>query len=216
MKNKIFDKNNIILRKIMIEWINKNWIEITGAILALVYLILEIKQNWIFWIVGIVSSAFYVYIFFQAGLFAEMGLNGFYIFMSFYGLYCWRFSSTEVDENRGFRHVNRKTFYILLFLFFISFGIVFVILKHINSAQMPISDAFITILSIIATWMAAKKIVECWHIWIFVNIFATGLYVHQKLYPTAILFTVYSILSFKGLIEWRKSIKNNDTAHTKF
>jgi len=200
----------------MIEWINKNWIEITGAILALIYLILEIKQNWIFWIVGIVSSAFYVYIFFHAGLFAEMGLNGFYILMSFYGIYCWKFASTLSDENQGFRHISIKTFYMLLFLFVISFGITIIVLSHINSAQMPIPDAFITILSIIATWMAAKKIVECWYIWIFVNIFATGLYIHQKLYPTVILFTVYSILSFTGLIEWRKSIKNNDTAHTKF
>jgi len=200
----------------MIDWINKNWVEITGAVSALIYLILEIKQKWTFWIVGIFSSAFYVYIFFQAGLFAETGLNGFYILMSFYGLYCWRGSSTGVDENRGFRFIDSKTFYILLFLFVISFGIAFIVLSNINNAQMPVPDAFITILSIIATWMSAKKIVECWYVWIFVNIFATGLYVHQKLYPTAILFTVYSILSFTGLIEWRKSIKNNDTAHTKF
>jgi len=200
----------------MIEWINKNWVEITGAILALAYLILEIKQNWTFWIVGIVSSAFYVYIFFQAGLFAEMGLNVFYILMSFYGIYCWNFSSKTDDENLGFHHITTKTFYVLLFLFIISFGTVLIVLSHIDNAQMPIPDAFITMLSIIATWMVAKKIVECWYIWIFVNIFATGLYIHQKLYPTAILFTIYSILSFKGLIEWRKLIKKNDTVNTKF
>jgi len=200
----------------MIEWINKNWVEIIGAVSALIYLILEIKQNWTFWIIGIVSSAFYVYIFLQAGLFAEMGLNVFYILMSFYGIYCWKFAPDAVDENQGFRHITTKTFYVLLFLFIISFATVFIILNRIDSAQMPIADAFITILSVIATWMSAKKIVECWYIWIFVNIFATGLYVHQKLYPTAILFTVYSILSFAGFIEWRKSIKNNDTAHTKF
>ena len=200
----------------MIEWVNKNWIEITGAFLALVYLILEIKQNWIFWIVGIVSSAFYVYIFYRAGLFAEMGLNVFYILMSFYGIYCWKFISSSNDKSRGFRHITIKTFYGLLLLFTISFGIMFIVLSRINSAQMPIPDAFITILSIIATWMVAKKIVECWYIWIFVNIFATGLYIHQKLYPTAVLFTVYSILSFTGLMEWRKSIKNNDTFNTKF
>jgi len=200
----------------MIEWINKNWIEITGAFLALIYLILEIKQNWIFWIVGIVSSALYVYIFYRAGLFAEMGLNVFYILMSFYGIYCWKFATSAIDENRGFRHITIKTLYGLLFLFTMSLGIMFIVLSHIDSAQMPIPDALITILSIIATWMVAKKIIECWYIWIFVNIFATGLYIYQKLYPTAILFTVYSILSFTGLIEWRKSIKNNDTVNTKF
>jgi len=199
----------------MIEWINKNWIEITGAVLALIYLILEIKQKWIFWIVGIVSSAFYVYIFFKAGLYAEMGLNFYYILMSVYGLYCWKFSS-EIDyKNLGFHHITIKTLYVLLIIFAVLFGFALIALNQFDSAQVPIPDALITVLSIIATWMAAKKIVECWYIWIFVNFFATCLYIHQKLYPTAVLFTVYSILSFVGLMEWRKSIKNNDTSYSK-
>jgi len=200
----------------MIEFVNKNWIEIIGAISALIYLILEIKQKWIFWIVGIFSSAFYVYIFFQSGLFAEMGLNIFYIFMSFYGLYCWKFATTKVEENQGFRQIDTKMTLSLSVIFIVSFVAALFILKHIENSQVAIPDAVIALLSIIATWMSAKKIVECWYIWIFVNIFATGLYIHQKLYPTAILFTIYSILSFTGLIEWRKSIKNNDTADTKF
>ena len=199
----------------MIEWINNNRIEITGAILAFIYLILEIKQKWPFWIVGIVSSAFYVYIFFQAELYAETGLNIYYILMFIYGLYCWKFSPETDDKNPGFHHITAKTLYILLILFVVLFGSVLIALNQLDSAQVPIPDALIAVMSILATWMVAKKIVECWYVWIFVDFFATGLYIHQKLYPTAILFTVYSILSFVGLREWLKSVKNNDPAHTK-
>ena len=200
----------------MIEWINNNWIEIIGAILAFIYLILEIKRKWFFWIVGIVSSAFYVYIFFYSGLYAEMGLNFYYILMSAYGLYCWKFSSNRGDENLGFHRIDTKTTLTLLLSFIILFTPIIIVLHQFTDSKVPIPDALIAVLSIIATWMAAKKIVECWYIWIFVNFFATGLYIHQKLYPTAILFTIYSILSFIGLMEWQKSIKNNDSAHTKF
>ena len=199
----------------MIEWINNNFIEITGAFLAFIYLILEIKRKWFFWIIGIFSSAFYVYIFFQSGLYAEMGLNFYYILMGFYGLYCWKISTSKVDVNRDFSHVTTKTFYWLLLISVILFGVVLIILSQFDSAQKSIPDALIAVLSIIATWMAAKKIVECWYIWIFVNFFATGLYIHQQLYPTAVLFTFYSILSFVGLIEWRKSVKNNDSSYSK-
>jgi len=191
----------------MAEWINNNLVEIIGAILAFVYLILEIKRKWIFWIVGIISSAFYVYIFFRAGLYAEMGLNFYYILMSVYGLYCWKFTSETKDENLGFHHINAKMTYILMIAFAVLFVSLLIILNQIESAQVPVPDALIAVLSIIATWMVAKKIVECWYVWIFVNSFATCLFIHQKLYPTAVLFTVYSILSFVGLIEWRKSIK---------
>ena len=191
----------------MTDWINTNIVEIIGAVLALIYIILEIKQKWFFWIIGIISSSFYVYIFFQAGLFAESGLNFYYILMSFYGLYCWKFSSSESSENRNIHHIKNSTVFLLLFFSIIFFGLFLLILHQFPNSQMLLPDALIAVLSIIATWMVAKKIVECWYIWIFVNIFATCFYIHQKLYPTAILFTVYSILSFVGLIEWRKSIK---------
>jgi len=191
----------------LIDWINKNYIEIIGAVLAFLYLILEIKRMWIFWIVGIFSSAFYVYIFFYSGLYAEMILQFYYIIMSIYGLYCWKFAPKSNDENIGFHHIEIKTIYILTFIFIVSSGITIFALFHFPNSQMPVPDALIALLSIIATWMSAKKIVECWHIWIFVNIFATVLYIHQKLYPTAILFTLYSILSFVGLAEWKKSVK---------
>ena len=200
----------------MIAWLNNNLIEIIGAVLAFIYLILEIKRQWFFWVVGIVSSSFYVYIFFHTKLYAEMGLNFYYVLMSAYGLYCWKFSSKESDENLGFHRLNSKTAYVLALLSVFFFIVLFIILRLFSDSPVPVSDSLIAVLSIIATWMAAKKIVECWYIWIFVNIFATGLYIHQNLYPTAVLFIVYSILSFVGLKEWRKSIRNNDTADTKF
>jgi len=136
--------------------------------------------------------------------------------MSAYGLYCLKFSSKESDENLGFHRLNSKTAYVLAQLSIFFFIVLFIILHLFSDSPVPVPDSLIAVLSIIATWMAAKKIVECWYIWIFVNIFATGLYIHQNLYPTAVLFIVYSILSFIGLKEWRKSIRNNDTADTKF
>jgi nicotinamide mononucleotide transporter len=144
-----------------------------------------------------------------------MGLNFYYILMSFYGLYCWKFSSKAGEENQGFHHINTKTAYKLLFLFIVSSGFLIMLLLQFSTAQVPVPDALIALLSIIATWMTAKKMVECWYIWIFVNFFATGLYIHQQLYPTAVLFTIYSILSFAGLIAWRKSVKQNDTSYSK-
>jgi nicotinamide mononucleotide transporter len=199
----------------MSEWINNNWVEMTGAILAFIYLILEIKQKWPFWIVGIVSSAFYVYIFHQAGLYAEMGLNFYYILMGIYGLYCWKFATQVNKVNAGFKSITKKSFYVLLIIFVVLFGSALIILSKFSGSKVPVPDALIAILSIIATWMVAKKIVECWYIWIFVNTFATGLYIHQELYPTAVLFTFYSILSIVGLKELRKSVKKNDTTDTK-
>jgi nicotinamide mononucleotide transporter len=190
----------------MIQWIYGHWTEIIGASFSLLYLILEVKRNWIMWIVGIISSVFYVYIFFEAKLYAETGLNFYYAVLSVYGLYSWKFASTKDDASHAFRHLSIHLAVILLIVTLIVFaGMIFLLVRYTDST-VPIPDALVAALGIVATWMTAKKIVECWYLWIFANIFATGLYIFQTLYPTAILYVVYSVLSFVGLSEWRKSV----------
>jgi nicotinamide mononucleotide transporter len=190
----------------MVEWINNNWIEITGAVLALIYLVLEIKQKWTFWIASIISSAFYVYIFFEEKVYAQAGLNSYYILMAVYGLYCWKFSKKQASSGNVAHHIPKKIIIPLTVVTTIIMGSIWGILVLFTNSEIPISDAFVAAFSIIATWMVAKKIIECWLVWIVVDAFAIGMYVYLKMYPTTILFIFYTVLSVIGLIEWRKSM----------
>jgi nicotinamide mononucleotide transporter len=70
-------------------------------------------------------------------------------------------------------------------------------------------DSFITSLSIIATWMLARKIYEHWLLWIVVNSVAAVLFLSRGLYPTVILYVVYGIMSFVGLTAWKKTIRSD-------
>jgi nicotinamide mononucleotide transporter len=67
-------------------------------------------------------------------------------------------------------------------------------------------DSLTTALSITATWMLAKKYIEHWLIWIFVDIFSAGLYVYKGLWPTVILFIVYTVMAVIGYLEWKKDL----------
>ncbi|MCC8147131.1 MAG: nicotinamide riboside transporter PnuC [Bacteroidales bacterium] len=190
----------------MTEWLSNNWIEVVGAILSFLYLILEVKQKWAMWIVGVFSSAFYVYIFFQAHLYANMGMNVYYTFMSLYGLYCWKFAKIKNEGDNEFHFISKQLAIRLSIIALFIFGFIYFILLRFPESEVPVPDALVATLSIVATWMTAKKIVECWYPWIFVNFFAIGLYAYQGLYPTAILYIFYGTLSIVGLINWRKSV----------
>jgi nicotinamide mononucleotide transporter len=72
----------------------------------------------------------------------------------------------------------------------------------------PVRDSFITSLSIIATWMLARKIYEHWYLWIVVNSVSVALFLARGLYPTVILYLVYGMMSFAGLMAWRKTIRS--------
>lgn len=78
------------------DWITENIVEIFGAVAGIAYVILEIKRNILLWPLGIITSAVYIYVFGHNGLYANMGLQGYYLVISIYGWYAWRRAQSEV------------------------------------------------------------------------------------------------------------------------
>jgi nicotinamide mononucleotide transporter len=83
------------------------------------------------------------------------------------------------------------------------------VLSHLTDSPVPEWDSFITSLSIIATWMLARKIYEHWFLWIAVNLASSVIFLTRGLYPTVILYLVYLVMSFAGLKVWRGFIKKH-------
>jgi nicotinamide riboside transporter PnuC len=104
-------------------------------------------------------------------------------------------------------HLKLKTGVILFIVFNILYFIMWLVLSRLTDSPVPGWDAFLTSLSIIATWMLARKIYEHWFLWIVVNSVSVILYFSRDLYPTVVLYFVYLAMSFIGLIAWKKTIR---------
>jgi nicotinamide mononucleotide transporter PnuC len=101
-----------------------------------------------------------------------------------------------------------RTGIILLVVFVVLYFIMWLVLSRFTDSPVPRWDAFLTSLSIIATWMLARKIYEHWFLWIVVNIVSVILYFTRGLYPTVVLYAVYGFMSFIGIVAWKRSIRN--------
>jgi nicotinamide mononucleotide transporter len=99
-----------------------------------------------------------------------------------------------------------KTGIILAIVFVLLYAIMWLVLTRLTDSPVPARDSFITSLSIVATWMLARKIYEHWFLWIVVNFVSAVLFITRGLYPTAVLYVVYGIMSFAGLVAWKKTI----------
>jgi len=212
------------------NWISNNYIEIFGAVTGILYVFLEIRQNIWLWPVGIATSAVYIWIFFTSKFYADMSLQGYYLVISVLGWYWWlhgaghRAQGTEQGKEKG-RDKNKseseseseserlrvtrlelRTGIILAFVFSILILVIFLVLDRLTDSPVPGWDSFITSLSIIATWMLARKIYEHWYLWLIVNAVSAILFFSRGLYPTFILYVVYGIMSFSGLRVWKKDI----------
>ncbi|MDP2889799.1 MAG: nicotinamide riboside transporter PnuC, partial [Bacteroidota bacterium] len=75
--------------ELTIKWLSENYIEVLGAILGIAYIFFSIRQNILTWPVGLLTSAIYVSVFFSTKLYADMGLQMYYVVISIYGWYEW-------------------------------------------------------------------------------------------------------------------------------
>jgi nicotinamide mononucleotide transporter len=210
------------------SWLSDNYIEVFGAITGIIFVFLEIRQTIWLWPVGIITSAVYIWVFFTGKLYADMSLQVYYLVISCLGWYWWvkgtgrraqgselraqgtRYNEETAGGKEGELQVTRitlKTGLVLTVVFFILFIVMWFILKRLTDSPVPGWDSFITSLSIIATWMLARKIYEHWLLWIVVNSVAAVLFLSRGLYPTVILYVVYGIMSFVGLTAWKKTIR---------
>lgn len=193
------------------EWLLFNKIEVLGAILGILYIRFSIRQNIFTWPTGILTSSLYIVVFFNSALYAAMGLQFYYVVISIYGWYYWL--NGKKDDNKSqipVRTVNKSLWIKIAIVSIILFFLLRYILINFSDSDVPNLDSLTTSLSIVATWMLAKKYIENWLIWIFVDIISIGLYIYKSLWPTVILFIVYTVLAYFGYIEWKKDLKTKN------
>jgi len=191
----------------MIAWIATNYIEILGVIFSLAYLFFSIRQNILLWPMGIISAILYIFVFFSAKFYADMGLNVYYFFISIYGWIVWkREKEMARDSKMPIKRLTLKMITILTAITLLLFFLLGFILKKFTDSPIPYWDALTTAGSITATWMLAQKYLAHWIVWIAVDALSIGLYIYRGLYPTVILFLIYTTMAIIGYIEWKKDL----------
>jgi nicotinamide mononucleotide transporter len=159
--------------------------------------------------------AIYIFVYYDSGFYADMGINVYYLLAGIYGWVLWRVKARRGGKERGDEHAFPITHtpvrYVvpLIIVSAIFFVVIAYILIHFTDSTVPYGDSFTTALSITALWMLARKYVEQWLVWIAVDAVCGGLYLYKGLYPTAVLYLLYAVIAVAGYIKWRKmAIKN--------
>ena len=192
--------------EVVFTYLQANWIELLGSVLSIIYLYLSIKQKASLWIFGFLCSALYVVVFFQSKFYADMSLQFYYLGVSVFGWISWKAGKPENREELPVKRTTPLSGVIILLIALILYFVYYFILTGYTDSPLPKADAFTTALSIVATWMLARKMIEHWWLWIIVDSVSAGLYFYKALYPTAILFVIYTIMAIIGYRQWKKSL----------
>jgi nicotinamide mononucleotide transporter len=191
-------------QQLLTAWRGSSWLEICAVVLALLYVILAVKQSIACWYAAFVSSCLYVLILFSARLYMESILNVFYALMAVYGFYSWR-QSVKGAERKVIRWPPRAHVTGLCVATALSFLTAF-FLRRYTQAAWPFLDSWVTWASVFATYLVTQKVYENWHWWFAIDALSAVLYFTRHLYATMLLFALYLVLIVFGLREWRRTL----------
>lgn len=184
-------------------------LEIVAVILAVAYLLLAAKEIIWCWLCAFVSSAIYVYLFWQVGLLMESMLNVFYISMALAGWLQWRYGGDK-QEGLSIKTLKAWQHALILLLILILAWLNGWFMQNNTAAAWPYVDSFTTWASILTTFMVIYKVLENWVYWFVIDALSIYLYLDRGLYLTVLLFLIYLVIVVFGFISWRNRLLVGD------
>lgn len=184
-----------------------HFLEILGFITGIVYLILEYRASVWLWPITIIMPLISLVVYFNAGLYADFGINIYYALIAIYGWWAWlygrkRNERQQADTKLPIIHTPRRLVApLVLASLLLWFGIWWLLVAFTNS-NVPVADAFTTALSIVAYWMLARKHAEQWLVWLVVDAVCAVLYVYKQIPFYAVLYALYTIIAWFGYKKW--------------
>ena len=179
--------------------------EIVGVLFGVVSVWLIVRENVWGWPTGLVNVGLFIVVFWQARLYADMGLQVIYVALCSYGWWAWthgRSGSGRFEVTR----TPRAARWLLGAGGAAGALLLGSLLRGHTDAALPYWDSATTSFSLVAQWMQTRKWLENWWVWIAVDTLYVGIYVTKGLFLTAGLYVLFLALAVEGARTWRKSL----------
>jgi len=192
--------------------------EIAGTVCNLISVYLASRNNIWNWIIGIVGSALFLVVFFNVQLYADVFNQLFFIITGVFGLIMWLRNRVKVDDYNsapitkltrlGICCYSLVTLMLLAWLYWVT--------THLHTwypalyklpAAYPATDSLIVALSWSAMLLMMQKKLECWFLWITIDVIAVPLYFAKGIFLIAGLYLLFFALAIQGFVNWRRRVK---------
>jgi nicotinamide mononucleotide transporter len=190
----------------MITFLAGHWLDIVTTVLGLAYILLEYRASIWMWAVGFAMQALGIVLYYQKGLYADCGMEFYYLAMTVYGYWKW-IHGTASKEALPIRHFPRRLVFPWIGIIAVIWAIIYWLLITFTNSNVPLADSFTTALSIVGIWALAHKYLEQWFIWIAVDVVTCILYFYKEIPFKASLYALYVIIAIMGWRKWNKMMK---------
>ncbi len=176
---------------------------VTGAICVW----LTVRANVWNFPIGLVNTASFSVVFFEARLFGDAALQGVYLVLGLVGWYLWLYGGERRTALRVVRASGGEKAAVACMVVILT--VVLWRTLHFAGGSASFWDAATTSVSLGAQWLLNRKRLETWHLWILVDIVYVPLYLSRGLNLTALLYAVFLVMAVMGLSHWRSLVRES-------
>jgi nicotinamide mononucleotide transporter len=159
---------------------------------------------------GMLSTAIFVYILYQASLLGDMLINAYFFIVSIYGWYFWVRKKRRKTENPISRMnpLEKRMWFIFFMIILLFVAGIYILFDKWQDWSAPI-DCFTTALFFVGMWFMARKRLEHWIFWIVGDLISIPLYLYKGLGLTSFQYLIFTLIAIFGYIQWKRIHNNN-------
>ena len=189
------------------------WIEAFAVLFSIVAVTLQVRRHPLGWPLTLIGVSIYAWIFWDIRLYADMGLQVVFFAQGAYGWWFWLHGGREQTE-APIRRLDGRGWLITLIVIAVGAALLGYGLERWTDAARPWLDSFLSVTSLTANLLLARKVLENWMLWIFADVLYIGLFIDRGVYLTAGLYVVFLGLATAGLMAWLRAHRLQTEAGT--
>jgi nicotinamide mononucleotide transporter len=191
-----------------------SYLEFFGTLAGGVAIWLSAKANVWSWPIGIINVILFFFLFYQVQLYPDMFLQIFFFITNIAGWWRWTHPKEfEEDRKRELKvsYMKRRQFFEVLAMAVVGTIMFGFLAKNVHEwaprlfpkpSAFPFLDSFVTVTSIITTFLMISKKIESWILWIVVDVIATCLYFAKDIRFVGLEYLVFCFIAAFGLWHW--------------
>ncbi|AVR46427.1 nicotinamide riboside transporter PnuC [Christiangramia fulva] len=184
------------------------WLQAIGTIFGVIQVLLARQNNIHNYLFGIISILISLWVLYQSRLYADILLNLYYLAMSIYGWFYWKFGKEKKHTPISYSHKREHLIAVLIVtgcFIFMSYWLN----AHTNS-DVPYWDAIVSAFAWAGMWLMARRKMENWIYLNISNIISIPLLIYKELYIYAGLTVFLFFVGISGYLKWRRLLKNQE------
>ena len=186
------------------------WLELVAVLLSLAMVGCNLRINPLGWPLAIAASALYGLLFVHSKLYGEASLQLVFITLGSWGWWQWLRGTTAAGDRLPVRALSPRQRWLALAVAAAGWPLLGALLAHTTDSDLPYFDALPTVGSLVGQVLLARKWLDNWAVWLFVNLFSVALFASKGLWLTVALYAVFAVLSVFGWRAWSQRLAGAD------